>query len=328
MSRRGLRANLRDVAEAAGVSMQTASRVVRGVDVVAEATRERVMIAVKQLNYQPNLAARSLSARRTGSVHVIDAVPLFHGHATAFVVICQKLSEMDLHTSTTIIPTEDFDSLALSDLVPVGADGVIILGGRAEPNGWVSKIASTVPTVYVGQKDGLPESVVGVALDHRSGARLAVEHLIERGARHLAHVAGPQDWVDARLRLEGFQAACAEAGVRATVLHAESWDATSAGPLMADLPADVDAVFAGNDQLALGCMTALQRAGRSVPGDVKVVGFDNVPGSESFLPPLTTIQQDFRGVGERAVVALGKLLDGVHKPEPMIAPSLVVREST
>lgn len=328
MSRRRPRANLRDIAEAAGVSMQTASRVVRGVDVVAEATKIRVLQAVKELNYQPNLAARSLSARRTGAVHIIDAVPLFHGHATSFVVICQKLSELDLHPSATILRTDDFSSLALTDLVPIGCDGVIILGGRAEVNGWVSMVAAAVPTVYVGQHDGLPESVTGIAVDHRGGATLAVQHLVDRGARHLVHVAGPQDWVDARLRYEGFQEAAQKLGVQASVLHADSWDASAAGPLMADLPEGADAIFAGNDQLALGCMTALQCAGRSVPGDIKVVGFDNAPGSDCFLPPLTTIRQDFRAVGERAVAALSLMLEGGHASEPLIVPELVVREST
>ena len=328
MSRRGARSNLRDIAEAAGVSMQTASRVVRGVDVVAEATKQRVLQAVKELNYQPNLAARSLSARRTGSVHVIDAVPLYHGHATSFVVICQRLSELDLHTSTTILRTDDFDSLQLADLVPIGCDGVIVLGGRSEANGWVSKLAAAVPTVYVGQQSGLPEAAIGVAVDHRAGANLAVDHLIERGAKHIVHVAGPLDWMDAKLRLEGFLAECEAAGVDHSVLHAGSWDAAAAVPLMADLPEGADAVFAGNDQLALGCMTALQQAGRSVPGDVKVVGFDNAPGTDCFLPPLTTIRQDFRLLGERAVAALSALLDGGHAPEPAIAPELIVRAST
>lgn len=328
MSRRAPRANLRDIAEVAGVSMQTASRVVRGVDTVAEATRERVLRAVRELNYQPNLAARSLSARRTGSVHVIDAVPLYHGHATTFVTVCQHLSALDLHVSITVIRTDDFESLALTDLVPVGADGVIVLGGRSESNGWVSRVAAAVPTVYVGQAEALPDTVVGVAVDHHRGASLAVEHLVDRGARRIVHVAGPQDWNDALLRREGYEEACRAAGIEPTVLHADSWEAAAAGPLIDELPPDTDAIFAANDQLALRCLQGLQRSGRSVPGDVRVVGFDDAPGADSYLPPLTTIRQDFKTVGERAAAALGQLLDGGHPAAELIVPTLVVREST
>ena len=328
MSRRGTRANLRDIADAAGVSMQTASRVVRGVDVVAEATRERVLQVVKELNYQPNLAARSLSARRTGTVHVLDAVPLFHGHATSFVEICQRLSDAGLHISVTVLRGDDFDSLELADLVPVGADGVIILGGMAEPNGWVSKIAAAVPTVYVGQAHDLPTTVAGVAVDHKEGAKAAVAHLLERGARSLAHVAGPQDWVDARLRLQGFEAACAAAGVQGVILHADSWEAEAAVRVLDHLPEGVDGLFAANDELALGCLKALPAKGLTVPDDVRVVGFDDAPGVESLRPGLTTLRQNFRAVGELAVESLTGLLGGDSPARHLIETTLVVREST
>lgn len=327
MSRRGERANLRDIAEAAGVSMQTASRVVRGVDVVAEPTRLRVLAAIEGLNYQPNMAARSLSAHRTGSVHIIDAVPLLHGHATTFVVICQQLAALGLQISTSVIRS-DLDRLALRELVPVGADGVVILGGRYEPGQWINTVSSRLPTVYVGQVSELTQLTVGVAVDHRAGAVMAVEHLVGRGATRIAHVEGPTEWIDARLRHEGYLAGCAAADLEPVVLHAGSWDATAAGPLMAGLDARVDGIFAANDHLALGCMTALQLAGRTVPGEVRVVGFDDALGSESFLPPLTTVRQDFRMVGEVAVAALSQLLNGDEAHSRIITPTLVIRSSS
>ncbi|MHA6510424.1 LacI family DNA-binding transcriptional regulator [Tessaracoccus sp. Y1736] len=327
MSRRGERANLRDIAEAAGVSMQTASRVVRGVDVVAEATRARVLAAIEELNYRPNMAARSLSARRTGSIHIIDAVPLLHGHATTYVVICQQLAALGLHISTSVVRFE-LGGLALRELVPVGADGVVILGGRYEPGEWVNTVASRLPTVYVGQVNELPPLAVGVAVDHRAGAVMAVEHLVGRGATRIAHVEGPTEWIDARLRHEGYLAGCAAANLEPIVLQAGSWDAADASPLMAGLDGRVDGIFAANDHLALGSMTALQLAGRRVPGEVRVVGFDDALGSESFLPPLTTVRQDFRAVGEAAVAALSLLLNGDEAHSAIITPTLVVRSST
>lgn len=322
------RANLRDIAEASGVSIQTVSRVVRGVDVVADATRKRVLEAIERLNYQPNLAARSLSAARTGSIHIIDAVPLFHGHARTFVAITQALSTLELHTSTSVLDAAGkVDDLELRHLVPVSADGVIVLGGRAESRAWIETVASRLPTVCVGEVD-LPHSAIGVSVDHRAGAMAAVEHLIERGAQRIVHIAGPQDWTDAQLRLAGYREAMLVVGMEETVLYAGSWDAGAAAAVVEDLPSDTDAVFAANDQLALGCMTALQLGGHSVPGDVRVVGYDDVSGSEWFLPGLTTVRQDFRGMGEHAVRSLHLLLKGKPAESIVIAPSLIVRSST
>lgn len=323
------RTNLRDIAEASGVSIQTVSRVVRGVDVVAESTRERVLEAIERLNYQPNLAARSLSAARTGSIHIVNAVQLFHGHVTAFVAITQALSSLELHTSTSMLESpEKVARLDFRQLVPVSADGVIVLGGRAESRAWIETVSLRLPTVCVGVMDDLPASAVGVCVDHRAGAVAAVKHLLERGATRIAHIAGPLDWTDAQMRLAAYEQTMAEAGLESLVLHAGSWDAAAAAAITSELPKDIDGVFAANDQLALGCMTTLQLAGRSVPGDVRVVGYDDAPGARWFLPALTTVHQDFRGVGERAVKSLDQLLHGKSVESTVITPSLIVRASS
>ncbi len=322
------RVNLRDIAEESGVSIQTVSRAVRGLDVVAEPTRARVMEAVERLGYRPNLAARALSARRTGQVHVIVAMPLFHGHATTFVSICQELAKLQLHAITTVPPTGSVRDLDPDDLVPVSADGAIVIGGRMTPAPWVTGLAARMPMVMVGRLHELPTSVPGVAVDHRAGAALAVRHLVARGARRIAHVAGPLSWVDANLRLAGYLEVCAEAGIEPLVLDADSWYACDAVPFMADLPGDVDAVFAANDQLALGCMTALQQRGLRVPEDVKVVGFDDIAGADAFLPALTTVRQDFTRIGELAVASLSRILAGEPPLLSTLTPSLIVRAST
>ncbi|MFT3888719.1 MAG: LacI family DNA-binding transcriptional regulator [Arachnia sp.] len=322
------RVNLRDIAEASGVSIQTVSRVVRGLDVVAEPTRTRVMEAVERLGYRPNLAARSLSAHRTGQVHVIVAMPLYHGHTMTFVSICQELAKLQFHAITTVPPAGSVRDLEPDDLVSVSADGAIVIGGRTSPAPWVEGLAQRIPMVMVGRLHQLPASVPGVAVDHRAGAVEAVRHLVERGARRIAHVAGPLLWVDAYQRWEGYHDACAEAGIEPLVLQADSWDASAALPLMGLLPPDVDAVFAANDQLALGCMTALQQRGLRVPDDVRVVGFDDIAGAEAFLPSLTTVRQDFRRVGELAVESLSEILAGKPARLSTVTPSLVVRAST
>lgn len=320
---------LRDIAEAAEVSIQTVSRVVRGIDVVAEPTRTRVLDAVRSLNYQPNLAARSLSAHRTGSVHVIDAVPLFHGHAATFVAICQQLAALGLHISTTIVTPALATTPEPRYLVPRSSDGIIVLGGRVEPPGWVDEIARLAPTMIVGRVHELPREAGGVAVDHLGGARQAVAHLFARGAREIVHVAGPLDWMDAHLRLEGYRQACAEFGLRADVLHANSWEASAVARLTAELTGrNYDGVFAANDQLALGCLGAIQRQGLSVPGDVRVVGFDDMAGADALYPSLTTVRQDFTRVGEVAVDALKLMLDGRPGTSAVLSPTLIIREST
>ena len=286
------------------------------------------MEAIRSLNYQPNLAARSLSAHRTGSVHVIDAVPLFHGHASTFVAICQQLAALNLHISVTVVPPGREEASDPRDLVPLSADGIVILGGRVSPPEWVDSIAASIPSVIVGRVHELPDGAVGVAVDHKDGARSAVRHLIERGARRIVHIAGPQTWMDARLRCEGYLEVCAEAGLQTEVLHAGSWDATSAIPLVTGLDDDVDGVFAANDQLAIGCLSALGRRHRRIPDDVRVVGFDDMAPVAALYPTLTTVRQDFARVGEVAVEQLSRLLAGEPATTTLIPATLIVREST
>lgn len=322
------RVNLRDIAEDSGVSIQTVSRVVRGLAVVAEPTRTRVLESVEKLGYRPNMAARSLSAHRTGQVLVVVSVPLLHGHATTFVEICQELAALGLHAVTSVTPPEKDDPIDLQRLIPVTADGVIVIGGRTSPAPWAAEVAARIPTVIVGRTHELPPQAAGVALDHRRGAHMAVEHLIATGARRIVHVAGPLDWNDASLRRQGYREACAEAGIEPFVLDAGSWDSAAAEPLMAQLPPGADAVFAANDQLALGCMTSLQERGLQIPGDLRIVGFDDMAGAGSLRPALTTVRQDFQRIGALAVEALNDLMNGGGATGVSVEPALIVRSST
>lgn len=321
------RVNLRDIAEAAGVSMQTASRVVRGVDVVAEPTRERVLEVVRRLNYRPNLAARSLSGRRTGSINVIVTVPLLHGHTTAFVAICEALAELHLNASVRFIRPGEDPRPTGSDLMPLGADGAVVIGGYASPIEWLDQLSQRMPVVYVGKSETLPEAVASARIGQSRGARLATEHLIDRGATALAHVAGPRDWMDAEARRDGFERICVERGVPHHIIPARTWDAAEARRLASDLPDDVDGIFAANDSLALGIMSSLHQAGRRVPEDVRVVGFDDAEGSESFHPALTTVRQDFARLGAVAVQQLESLLAGQPPQSEVVDTELIIRES-
>ncbi|GAB3818343.1 LacI family DNA-binding transcriptional regulator [Tessaracoccus terricola] len=320
------RASLADVAKLAGVSSQTVSRVVRGAGVVADDTRQRVLAAVQQLAYQPNLAARSLSRSRTGVVHVINATPLYHGHARTFLEIVGALGELGFQTSSSLVPFDE--EINLSRLIPIGVDGVVILGGHSRSSQWAEAAHAHVPVIFVGQRYGLPESVSTVAVDQRHGAWLATRHLIESGRSNLLHLCGPADWLDARERRDGFLMACADAEIGYEKLSSPTWDAEDGHVLAADVPDHIDGIFASNDQLALGVMRRLHEQGRRIPDDVAVVGFDDADGSYCFWPPLTTVRQPFSEVGHAAVAQLKNLMDGGAPDHTLINPSLVVRSST
>lgn len=320
------RPSLADVAKVAGVSSQTVSRVVRGADAVAEDTRDRVLAIVAELGYQPNLAARSLSQRRTGVVHVVNATPLFHGHARTFLEVVRALGELSIHTSMSVVPFGE--DLTLNRLIPIGVDGVVILGGHSRSSRWAEMAESRVPVVFVGQRTGLPASVSSVGVDQAHGALLATRHLIDAGRERLLHICGPRDWFDAEERRNGFIAACDEAGISFEKISSPTWDAQSAYDVSSRLPSGIDGVFASNDHLALGVMRRLHERGVAIPGDVAVVGFDDAEGSSCSWPPLTTVRQPFGEVAHAAVHQLTGLMDGGYPEHTLIRPELVVRSSS
>ncbi|MDO5068017.1 MAG: LacI family DNA-binding transcriptional regulator [Propionibacteriaceae bacterium] len=320
------RASLADVARRVGVSSQTVSRVVRGGALVAPETRERVQAAVEELGYRPNLAARSLSGRRTGVIHIINATPLFGGHARTFLSVVQELGSRGYQTSVSAVP--DQPNPAFDELVPLGVDGVVVLGGHADSADLVSVLHDQVPAVFVGQRHGLPEDVASVAIDQGLGARLATEHLLGIGRSRLLHLCGPSDWLDAHERRDGFLRSCETAGVNPRKISVRSWSAADGYLAAQALPEDIDGIFASNDHLALGAMRWLAERGRVIPDDVAVVGFDDAEGSANFLPPLTTLRQPHREVGVCAVAHLAALIDGQAAEHTLLSPELIIRRST
>lgn len=320
------RASLADVARLAGVSSQTVSRVVRGLGVVADPTRQKVLEAVAALEYTPNLAARSLSQRRTNVIHVVNATPLFHGHARTFLSIVSSLGELGYHASIAEAPRGP--NPTLDQIVPLGVDGIVILGGHDRSQRLVEAVHSRIPVVYVGQREGLPEDVATVAVDQGHGGRLAAEHLLDCGYRRLLHVCGPKDWVDARERRDGFFDICSREGIDHQKVSVPSWDSSEGYAAAQAMPEGTDGIFASNDHLALGVIRWLTENGRRVPDEVGIVGFDNAEGTDNFLPPLTTLRQSHQTIGRTAVEHLSRLIDGQPAEHTVITPELIVREST
>lgn len=319
-----------DVAALAGVSAQTVSRVANDSTNVEEETRQRVLSAMRVLGYHRNSAARALA---TGRFHMLGVITFdLSAHGNARTVEAVSRAAQAAGYSVTVAgaegQTEGAVRLAVSQLTEQAVDGIVIVEAQLLDRPGL-RLPPGVPVVIA---DGDPEQrFASVDTDQAAGARAATGHLLDQGHRTVWHVAGPQDSYSARRRAAAWRATLEEAGAPVPPLLYGDWTARSgyeAGRALAALP-EVTAVFAANDHMALGVLRALLEAGRPVPEDVGVVGFDDVAESAYFHPPLTTVHQDFEEVGRRCVELLlaqiaGREAAGVARSVP---PRLVVRAS-
>ncbi|WP_121162778.1 LacI family DNA-binding transcriptional regulator [Micromonospora pisi] len=324
-----------DVARLAGVSHQTVSRVLNHHPNVRPETRDRVLAAISELSYRRNALARGLVRRRSRVLGVVSFDTTLFGPASTLYGIERAARAAGYWVSIATLERIDRAGVlaAVDALAEQSVEGVIIIAPQLEAAGALHSLPAGLPAVAVeaGLDGGAP--VVGV--DQVAGARLAVEHLLALGHRTVWHIAGPPDWLEARDRVEGWRAALRDAGRPVPAMIAGDWSARSgyaAGQALAQ-QADVTAVFAANDQMALGLLRALHERGVRVPGEVSVVGFDDIPEAEFLIPPLTTVRQDFDEVGRRSMAALLRLLELADGPDTTsevaaVAPTLVERGST
>ena len=339
--------SMSDVAAVARVSHQTVSRVLNGHPSVRPDTRERVLAAIVELGYRRNSAARALVTRRTGTIGVLTTGSALYGPSSTLVALEEATREAGYFVSVATIRQFDTQTLdgVLEHFMTQGVEGIIVIATQDAVADAVDAYQAQLPVVLIAARperrtdDGdVPwgSATSRVAVDQRLGARLATEHLLALGHRAVLHLSGPRDWFDARERQVGWTEAHAAAGLPLPELRVCDWSADrgyeegrriAAGVTAGEGPT---AVFASNDQLALGLLHALAEAGVDVPGDVSVVGFDDVAGAEHFMPPLTTVRQQFDELGRLSVAAmLGVLSAGqAEHGLQLIPPVLVVREST
>jgi len=320
-----------DVARLAGVSHQTVSRVVNGQSNLRPETRERVLRAIRQLGYRPNPAARALVTRRSATIGVIGSKSGYWGPSTVHRSIQAAGREAGYFVSSANLQSLTREELvdAISHLRDQSVEAIVLIAATDEALD-VARAQEDLgtPVVVVEGDEAKTRWTVGV--DQAAGARLATRHLIDLGHSDILHLAGPPSWTEARARLEGWQRAMHAAGLRTPEHLVGDWSARSgfdAGREIAGRD-DVTAVFCANDQMALGLLRALHEAGRSVPSDVSVVGFDDIPDAPYLIPPLTTVRQDFPAVGRRAIEILRAAIDGTPAPARLIDPELVVRASS
>lgn len=326
-----------DVARLAGVSHQTVSRVVNGQDNLRPETRERVEQAIRQLGYRPNTAARALVTRRSATIGVIGSKSGYWGPSTVHRTIQAAGREAGYFVSSVNLQSLTREELmdAISHLRDQSVEGIVLISATDEAVE-VSRAQEHlgVPVVVVEGDPTRTRWTVGV--DQVVGAELGTQHLIDLGHTDIVHLAGPLDWTEARARLLGWQNAMYGAGLRPSQPVTGDWSAASGFEAGRDIATrgEVTAVLCANDQMALGLLRALHEAGRTVPsgargvGGVSVVGFDDIPEAAYLIPPLTTVRQDFRAVGQRAIEILQAALADGPAPDRLISPELVVRTSS
>ena len=321
-----------DVAAAAGVSHQTVSRVINGSESVRPETRERVLRAMRELDYRPNSLARALVTGRSRTLGVVSFDTTLYGPASTLFGIERAAHAQGYFVSIVSVTSLDRDLVlgAVEQLRGQGVDGILLITPQQSAVEAVLHIPRDLPVVAV--EAGPAEAVPVVEVDQRAGAAAATRHLLELGHRTVWHVAGPEDWLEARQRVDGWMAALEEAGADPPPLLSGDWSARSGYELGKRLAGvrDVTAIFAANDQMALGILRALHEAGRDVPGELSVVGFDDIPEAQFFTPPLTTVHQDFNEVGRQSLMLL---LEEIAAPERssarvVVPPRLQVRESS
>ena len=323
-------ASIRDVARVAGVSYQTVSRVLNDHPSIRPSTRQRVLDAVDQLDFHPNRAARILATSRSQTIGVVAAAQGAHYGPTSIISAFENAAR-DHGYTTLLASPRGLDPASLHEavlhLVHQGVDGIAALAPEAKSAEAIMVTRTRIPIVLL-QSDHLQDA--GLSVDNVLGARLAADHLVALGHRRLAMLTGPLSWTEAQARRNGIDESVGDARAELTCIVEGDWSAESGYLAFRRIhESRPTAVFCSNDQMALGMIHAASEAGVHVPADLSVVGFDDVPEAAHYLPPITTIRQDFEELGRRAVsVLVGRLRgEDTHFDAP-VTPKLIVRAST
>ena len=318
-------ASVFDVAKVAGVSHQTVSRVLNDHPSLRDATRQKVLKAMRELNYRPNAAARALSSSRSRMIGILSTSSGEYGPASSVAAV--ETAARGRGYSVTIANADGLDPLSVNEavnhLANLAAEGLVVVAPQTRVLAALSELSIGIPFVTLQASGTDPTGTR--ELDQVVGARLATAHLVALGHTRIGHIAGPPEWLDASQRLAGFQDELAQHGLGAGLVATGDWSAASGYRAATTLlDQGVTAIFVGNDQMALGALSAATAARLEVPGDLSIVGFDDVPEAAFYHPPLTTVRQDLAEAGRRAVA----LLLGESDAAPSVQPQLIVRAST
>jgi LacI family transcriptional regulator len=333
--RRG-KVTIREIADLAGVSIATVSRVVNGRGDVAPETRELVMRVVQEHGYMTNRSARALSGGRTG--HIGLTIPLMRGDYFAAILegALEAVYEEDMQLILyTTLHEHDREVSVLERLSDGATDGAIILLPLESSGELVALQESGFPFVVVDPRIPLDDGIPAVSAAHRAGALAATEHLLSLGHRRIGHISGPAGWAATTERIEGYHSALAVAGALPTSElivegNFEAPTGVAAANVLLDLPDPPTAIFSANDNMAAGVLQVAHERGLTVPGDLSVVGFDDADLASILSPGLTTVRQPLAELGRTGVSLLKRMLERqrVEALRVELATKLVVRETT
>ena len=327
-------ATLDDVAARCDVSYQTVSRVVNGSPLVAEKTRARVLKAIAELNYRPNLAARRLATQRSNLIGMIGSHMTYYGPAQVMVSIEETAKQNGYNLVFCGVQNLGEAELlaAIDDLCEQQVDGLVI-GVRFDR--WISTVRNHcvgMPFVTVGNR--IDKEIPAVVMDQFHGIRLATQHLLELGHQRIACITGPMDWPAARERYRAWLSTIRKAGLQPGPHVEGDWSTESgyqaARELLRSGSPPFTAIMACNDHMALGALRALHANKIRVPHQMSIVGYDDLRESRFFEPPLTTVHHDFVAEGECCVRTLLRMINGesIEARLQILRPELVVRESS
>lgn len=336
------RVTIKDVAQAAGVSTQTVSRVMNKFSYVSDETRQRVEKVVEELGYRPSTLARSLSQQRSYTLGVVIFGLKYIGPSRTLNGISEKADELGymlLMKEVGVFTNDRIDDV-LDSLLARQVDGILWAAPEiADNHTWVDKGLENfpVPVLFIAMQPR--DGISSIATDNYQGAVTAVQHLLDRGRTRIGHISGPRTWWEAEERKRGWRDTLLNAGLDASEEHCAegNWSSASGEQAFCDLLKsfpDMDAIFVGNDQMALSVLREAHRRGIRVPEQLAVVGFDNIVESAFFYPSLTTMSQDLQLLGEQAVQRIVEMIQARQENRPIVAqssfvrPALVVRESS
>lgn len=318
-----MRVSMADVAARAGVSAQTVSRVANASPRVDPATRVRVEQAMAELGYRMHRAARALRTGQTSTIGLVVATLASVGNSRMLQAISEAAAARDYALAVVTVGERGIHE-AFARLRAQGVDGAVVLNEATD----LARGVEPPADLHIVVVDSPPDdrfSIVQTA--HADGARIATAHLLAAGHDTVHHLAGPAGSFAAAERERGWRETLASAGVHVPEPARGDWTSASGHSAVAQLAA-ATAIFVANDQMALGALRALADAGRRVPDDVAVVGFDDIVDAAEFRPPLTTMRQDFDALGRQAVAALVAAIEGGRPVVETVPATLVVRASS
>lgn len=338
-------ATIKDVARRAGVSVATVSRVMNGTAPVLEHTRERILVAARELHFTPNASARSLSTRRTTALGVV--LPDLHGEF--FSELLRGLDRVaQQHGRHLLVSSSHHDPHGIAAALRAmhgRVDGLIVMAPDVPASALAESLPRNLPTVLVNCADradtaagGAPVRIRMLGLDNVGGAMAMVHHLASLGHRRIGFIAGAPDNADARERQTGYERAMEELGLETPDGYRSCGDFSEesgwrAAQTLLDASPRPTGIVAANDMMALGALRAARERGLAVPGDVSVAGFDDIPTARYVTPPLTTVRVDVESLGARAAsLLLALMTEGETPPSPrtrreVLPGVLVTRDS-